>query len=74
MLWQQMQQQTVDLGWEFYGPVLFMVGLIAMAVPVWAALGIGSVVMLVATDVLPISLLGESLFDGIDHFALIAVP
>jgi C4-dicarboxylate transporter DctM subunit len=34
MLWQQMQQQTVDLGWEFYGPVLFMVGLIAMAVPV----------------------------------------
>lgn len=30
--------------------------------------------MLVATDVLPISLLGESLFDGIDHFALIAVP
>jgi hypothetical protein len=51
-----------------------MVGLIAMAVPVWAALGIGSVVMLVATDVLPISLLGESLFDGIDHFALIAVP
>ncbi len=74
MLWQQMQQQTVDLGWEFYGPVMMMVALIALAVPVWAALGIGSVVMLVATDVLPISLLGESLFDGIDHFALIAVP
>jgi len=74
MLWQQMQQQTIELGWEFYGPVMLIVGLIVMAVPVWVALGIGSVVMLVTTDVLPISLLGESLFDGIDHFALIAVP
>ncbi len=74
MLWQQLQEQTVDLGWEFYGPVLLIIALIALAVPVWAALGIGAVVMLVATDVLPMSLLGESLFDGIDHFALIAVP
>ncbi len=74
MLFQHLQQQTVELGFEFYGPVLFMVLLILLAVPVWAALGIGSVVMLLATDALPISLLGESLFDGIDHFALIAVP
>ena len=74
MLWQQLQEQTVDLGWEFYGPVILIVVLIALAVPVWAALGIGAIIMLLATDVLPISLLGESLFDGIDHFALIAVP
>lgn len=74
MLWQSLQEQTVDLGWEFYGPVLLIIGLIALAVPVWAAIGIGATVMLVVTDVLPISLLGESLFDGIDHFALIAVP
>ena len=74
MIWQSLQEQTVDLGWEFYGPVLLIIGLIALAVPVWAAIGIGAVVMLVVTDVLPISLLGESLFDGIDHFALIAVP
>ena len=74
MLWNQLQEQTIDLGWEFYGPVLLMVGLIALAVPVWVALGIGSVTMLVATGVLPLSLLGESLFHGIDHFALIAVP
>jgi tripartite ATP-independent transporter DctM subunit len=59
MLWQQLQQQTVDLGWEFYGPVLLMVGLIALAVPVWAAIGIGAVVMLFVTDVLPVGLLGE---------------
>ena len=74
MLWQNLQEQSVDLGWEFYGPVLLMVGLIALAVPVWAALGIGAVAMLLVTDALPVSLLGESLFDGIDHFALIAVP
>ncbi|MEM7224357.1 MAG: TRAP transporter large permease [Pseudomonadota bacterium] len=74
MLWQTMQDQTIDLGWEFYGPVLLIIALIALAVPVWAAIGVGAVVMLLVTDVLPISLLGESLFDGIDHFALIAVP
>jgi len=74
MLWQQLQEQTVDLGWEFYGPVLLIVALVALAVPVWAALGIGAVIMLVTTDVLPLGLLCESLFDGIDHFALIAVP
>ena len=74
MLFQHLQQQTVELGFEFYGPLIFMVILILLAVPVWAALGIGSVVMLLATGALPISLLGESLFDGIDHFALIAVP
>ncbi len=74
MIWQQLQDQTVDLGWEFYGPVLLIVALIALAVPVWAAIGIGAVIMLFVTDVLPIGLLGESLFDGIDHFALIAVP
>jgi tripartite ATP-independent transporter DctM subunit len=74
MLWQQLQEQTVDLGWEFYGPVLVIVVLIGLAVPVWVALGIGAVLMLLVTDVLPLGLLGESLFDGIDHFALIAVP
>lgn len=74
MIWQQLQEQSIDLGWEFYGPVLVIVALIALAVPVWAAIGIGAVIMLFVTDVLPIGLLGESLFDGIDHFALIAVP
>ena len=74
MLWHTLQEQSVDLGWDFYGPVLLIVALIALAVPVWAALGIGALVMLLVTGVLPIGLLGESLFDGIDHFALIAVP
>ena len=70
------QNSTFDLvlGWEFYLPITLAVIMIILAVPVWAVLGITSVLMLYFSDVLPLSLLGESLFDGIDAFALIAVP
>ncbi len=74
MLWQQLQDQTVELGWDFYGPVLIFVGLIALAVPVWAAIGAAAIAMLTLSGALPLSLIGESLFHGIDHFALTAVP
>lgn len=74
MLWNQMQQEAVSIGWDFFGPVLFFVLLIALGVPIWAAIGAGAVTMLLVSQVLPLSLLGESLFDGIDHFALTAVP
>jgi tripartite ATP-independent transporter DctM subunit len=69
-----MQQEAVAIGWDFYGPVLLFVGLIALGVPIWAAIGSAAVAMLLVSGVLPMSLLGESLFDGIDHFALTAVP
>jgi tripartite ATP-independent transporter DctM subunit len=74
MLWNQIQQEVVTIGWDFYGPVLLFLALIALGVPVWAAIGSGAVAMLLISEVLPMSLLGESLFDGIDHFALTAVP
>lgn len=74
MLWNQLQQQSVELGWFFYAPVLLFVLLVALGVPVWASIGAAAVTMLLWSDVLPLSLLGESLFDGIDHFALTAVP
>lgn len=62
------------LGWEFYVPLLIALVLIAFAVPVWAVLGVTSISMLYFSDVLPLGLVGEALFDGIDAFALIAVP
>ncbi len=62
------------LGWEFYFSIICAVVLIAFAVPIWAVLGVTSILLLYLTEVLPLSLLGESLFDGIDAFALIAVP
>jgi tripartite ATP-independent transporter DctM subunit len=70
----QLQQGGIDLGWEFYGPVLAIVLLIALAVPVWVSIGLGTLAMLVWSGVLPLTLLGEAVFDGIDAFALIAVP
>jgi len=73
MLWNNLQQ-TVELGWDFYLPVLLFVALIAMAVPVWASIGAAAILMLVMSGDLPLSLVGESLFTGIDAFALTAVP
>ncbi|MEM8876733.1 MAG: TRAP transporter large permease [Pseudomonadota bacterium] len=74
MLWQQLQQQTVELGWDFYAPVLLFILLVALAVPVWAAIGAAATLMLVWSGALPLTLVGEKLFSGIDAFALTAVP
>ena len=75
MYYQYLQGQgAVELGWTFYLPLLLMLVMIALAVPVWVTLGLGAVAMLWLTDVLPLSLLGEALFDGIDAFALLAIP
>jgi C4-dicarboxylate transporter DctM subunit len=69
-----MQTAELSLGWDFYGPLLGMVLFILLGVRIWAVVGLGSVIMLMTTEVLPATLLGEALFDGVDSFALIAVP
>ncbi|MEM7524138.1 MAG: TRAP transporter large permease subunit, partial [Pseudomonadota bacterium] len=73
MLWNSLNQ-AVELGWDFYVPVILFVALCALAVPVWAAIGVAAITMLLMSGDLPLSLVGESLFDGIDAFALTAVP
>ena len=73
MLWNQLDQ-TVILGWDFYGSVILFVVLVALAVPVWAAIGSAAIVMLLWSGALPLGLVGEKLFTGIDFFALTAVP
>jgi tripartite ATP-independent transporter DctM subunit len=74
MLWNALQEQTVELGWSFYLPVILFVLLCATAVPIWAAIGVSAITMLIMSGDLPLSLVGESLFSGIDAFALTAVP
>jgi C4-dicarboxylate transporter DctM subunit len=74
MLWNTLQTQTIELGWDFYVPVLLFILLVVIATPVWAAIGVAAVAMLMISGALPLSLIGESLFHGIDHFALTAVP
>ncbi|MGB3177820.1 MAG: TRAP transporter large permease [Albidovulum sp.] len=66
--------QAVELGWDFYLPVIVFVVLCAMAVPVWASIGVTAITMLLMSGDLPLALIGESLFHGIDAFALTAVP
>lgn len=70
----QIPGASLELGLGVIGPVLLMLVLFTLSVPVWVALGICSVTMLLATGVLPMSLFGEALFDGVDAFALIAIP
>lgn len=74
MLWSQLQNQAVDLGWDFYVPVILFVVLVAFATPVWAAIGATAILLLAMSGALPLELVGESLFDGIDAFALTAIP
>ncbi len=73
MLFLQPETELV-LDWTFYVPAIGILLLILIGVPVWTAIGLGSVAMLVLTSALPLELVGEALFDGIDAFALIAVP
>ena len=74
-MYQHLLQTTeLNLGWDFYLPLLGMVVFILLGFRIWVVLGLGSLVMLLTTDILPPGLLGEALFDGVDSFALIAVP
>jgi C4-dicarboxylate transporter DctM subunit len=54
--------------------LLLIVALLALAVPFWVATGLGTIALLLGTGALPLSLLGEALFQGVDSFALIAIP
>lgn len=73
MLWNQVAQK-VELGWDFYLPVILFVALIALAVPVWAVIGAAAIAMLYLSGDLPMSLVGASLFSDIDAFALSVIP
>ena len=54
--------------------VIGLVALLVVGVPFWVAMGLGTFAMLASTQVLPLTLIGEALFEGVDSFALIAIP
>jgi C4-dicarboxylate transporter, DctM subunit len=54
--------------------ILGLVALLLVGVPFWVSMGLGTVAMLATTNVLPLTLIGEALFEGVDSFALIAIP
>ena len=49
MLWQTLQQ-SVELGWSFYLPVILFVALCALGVPIWASIGASAVALMVMSD------------------------
>jgi len=56
--------------WSVFG----LVALLLIGVPFWISMGLGTVAMLVSTQALPLTLVGEALFEGVDSFTLIAIP
>ena len=54
--------------------LFLMIGLLVVGVPFWVTMGLGTFAILVSTDALPLSLIGDGLFEGVDSFALIAIP
>jgi len=54
--------------------VLVAVVLVVLGMPFWISLGLATAALLWSTDVMPMQLIGEALFEGVDSFALIAIP
>ena len=54
--------------------ILLVVVLMVLGVPFWITMGLGTVAILTSTGALPLTLIGEGLFEGVDSFALIAIP
>jgi C4-dicarboxylate transporter, DctM subunit len=54
--------------------ILLAVILVMIGIPFWISLGLATAMLLWSTGVMPMQLIGEALFDGVDSFALIAIP
>lgn len=65
---------SFELGFDVAGPLVLILVLLFLGLPMWTSMGIGVLVLLFFTEALPYRMLGEALFDGMDAFALLAVP
>ncbi len=54
--------------------ILLAVVLVIIGIPFWISLGLATALLLWSTGVMPMQLIGEALFEGVDSFALIAIP
>lgn len=70
----QSAEASLQFGWDVILPLIMLAVLFVLAIPIWVALGLTALTMLWLTGALPLSLLGESLFGGVNHYALIAIP
>ena len=54
--------------------LLTAVVLVMIGIPFWVSLGLATALLLWSTGVMPMQLIAEALFEGVDSFALIAIP
>ncbi|MDC1382945.1 TRAP transporter large permease [Candidatus Puniceispirillum sp.] len=67
-------EASVDWTWGIALPLIGIIVLMGLGIPMWVSMGIGVSALLFFTGTLPLGLLGETLFEGMDAFALLAVP
>ena len=67
-------EASVEWTWEMTLPLVLIVLLMGLGIPMWVSMGVGVCLLLLLTGTLPLSLIGETLFEGMDAFALLAVP
>lgn len=59
---------------EIVAPLVGLAILLVLSVPVWVSLGFTALALLYLSEQMPMVLVGESVYSGINSFALIAVP
>lgn len=74
MLYQEQSFVAYTLTGDILITIIGFFVLFVLGVPVWISLGVTAYFLLFFSDVIPIRLIGESLFAGLDVFPLIAVP
>lgn len=74
MLYQEQSFVAYTLSGDILITIIGFFVLFVLGVPVWISLGVTAYFLLFFSDVIPIRLIGESLFAGLDVFPLIAVP
>jgi len=57
-----------------WGSLAAVVIMQLVGMPFWVGLGVGTALLLYSTGALPLTLIAEALFEGVDSFALIAIP
>ncbi len=57
-----------------WGSLAAVIVLQLIGIPFWVGLGLGTALLLTTTGALPLQLIAEALFEGVDSFALIAIP
>ena len=67
-------EASVEWSWEMTLPLVLIVVLMGVGIPMWVSMGLGVSLLLLLTGTLPLNLIGETLFEGMDAFALLAVP